>query len=90
MRRVDFDTIMSPEHPEHTVRMPVNADLVCTIIPVPIAGSVMGPDDKPTTKLVAGLNFGGHVLVVDCPISEAVEKIFGKNGSESTKLQISC
>ena len=79
MQKVMFRIITNPERPEHAIEMPVNADLVCTVVPVPIKGQTVGPKGEPTIKLVAGLNFSGYIMPVYHSITDAIEMVFGKD-----------
>ena len=84
MRRVNFKIVTNPDRPDHSIEMPVNVDLVCNIVPVPMKGATVGPDGSPTIKIVAGLNFSGYVLPVDCSITDAIDLVFGKDETKTT------
>lgn len=61
-----------------TKEIPVNANLVCMIVPATISGMVEGPTGEKIGKPAAALDFGIKMIPVDCTVKEAIAKLEGK------------
>lgn len=58
--------------------MPINPMNVCMIMPIEIAGKMVGPTGEPVMKAAAALDFGTNAVPVDHTLKEAQRMLEGK------------
>lgn len=76
--RPNFVTFKLIEGPGKTRDLPININLVITVVPITVAGVMAGPDGEPMGMPAAGLDVGFRIIPVDCSVKEALRMLEGK------------
>jgi len=60
-----------------TTELPINANLVISVVPITIESQMLGPTGESVKVPAAGLDVGFRIIPVDCSVKEAIAKLEG-------------